>query len=75
MEKYTIHSVNYDNTEYHCVYELATEQIYDFFLFEDDAIKCKMFLDSGGAFDGFTPAFMLRKVVSATDINTQFSEL
>jgi hypothetical protein len=75
MEKYKIHSVNYDSNTFYCVYELATEQVYDYFIFEDDAINCKKFLDRGGSFDGFTPSFMLKKVVVATDINTQFSEL
>jgi hypothetical protein len=75
MEKYSIHQVTYDSNTFFCVYENATEQVYDFFLFENEAKTCKTFLDLGGSFDGFTPSFMLRKIVVPSDINSVFSEL
>jgi len=75
MENYTIHSVTYDNTTYHCVYEKATEQVIDFFYFEDDAVNLKMFLSNGGAFAGFTPTFVLRKVSVPEEINSKFADL
>lgn len=75
MEKYTIHEVDFDTNTFYCVYENATEQVYDFFLFENEAKTCKTFLDMGGSFDGFTPTFMLRKVTLSTDINSMFSDL
>jgi hypothetical protein len=75
MEKYTLHEVEYDSNTYYCVYENATEQVYDFFLFENEAKFCKNFLETGGSFDGFTPSFMLRKVTVPSDINNMFSEI
>jgi hypothetical protein len=75
MEKYTIHEVDYESTTFYCVYEHATEQVYDYFLFENEAKTCKRFLDLGGSFDGFTPSFMLKKIVVSADINTKFTEL
>jgi len=46
------------------IYENATNQIIESFLFEEDAIiKSKRF-EAGEGFDGFTPAFMLVKVPS-----------
>lgn len=75
MEKYTIHTVEHESNLFYCVYELATEQVYDFFLFEEDAIKCKEKLDRGHSFDGFTPSFMLKKIVVVSDLNSKFNEL
>lgn len=75
MEKYSIHEVDYDSSKFFCVYENATEQVYDFFLFENEAKTLKVFLDRGGSFDGFTPSFMLRKVAVNADINNMFSEI
>ena len=75
MEKCTIHSVNYENTNYFCVYENSTEQVIDFFYFEEDAIKCMNFLNNDGAFAGFTPSFVLRKVSVPKEVNSKFAEL
>lgn len=75
MEKYTIHAVDYDNTKYYCVYENATEQVFDFFYFENDAISCKFFLEEGGAFDGFTPSFVLKKIQVENTLDTKFEYL
>jgi hypothetical protein len=75
MEKHTIHTVDHDNNTYYCVFENYTEQVLDFFLIESEANKKKKLLDKGGAFDGFTPEFVLRKVNSYIDINNKFEEL
>ncbi len=75
MEKYTIHAVEYDNTTFYCVYENATEQVIDFFYFEDDAVLCKQFLDNDGAFAGFTPEFVLKKVSIPEEVDSKFADL
>ena len=50
------------------VFENATKQIMESFLFEEDAADEAMRLENKGAFDGFTPPFMLVKVpVSANE--------
>jgi hypothetical protein len=59
-----------DCLEWH-VYETATDQVVVSFLFEEDAVLETNRLERGGAFDGFTPSFMLTKV--PTDINDKFS--
>jgi hypothetical protein len=76
---YEIHTVTDDESNvFHCVYEKQTEQPFDFFFFLDDAQDCMEFLESGGAFDGFTPSFMLISFTcprSKDDINAKFSEI
>lgn len=79
MRNYSLHTVQDDDGNFfHCVFEEQTQQVYDFFYFLDDAKNCIGFLESGGAFNGFTPAYMLREVpVKKTkdDLNTEFSNL
>jgi len=61
--KYTTHLVeDQENNFYHVVYEHATEQVIDYFFFEDDAVEYTLFLNKGGAFDGFTPKFILTEI-------------
>jgi hypothetical protein len=55
------------------LYETETEQVIDTFYFKDDARKAMKFMESGGAFAGWTPAFMLVSVASVLDINQEFS--
>ena len=56
------------------VYEKATEQIVNSFLFEEDAVEYTEFVERGGAFAGFTPAFITKAVPSATlDVNDAFA--
>jgi hypothetical protein len=78
MKKYSIHNVQSEDGDFfHAVYEEQTQQVIDFFYFLDDAVDCATFMTNGGAFDGFTPNFMLREVVTATDtnnLNTEFSK-
>ena len=51
--------------------ERATSQVVAEFFFEDDAQEYCEFLESGGAFAGFTPSFIIRSVASG-DINEAF---
>lgn len=55
------------------VYETATEQIIQSFLFEEDALKFIKFSSNGGAFQGYTPSFMTIKGYKPSDINEEFS--
>lgn len=55
------------------LYEAPTEQILETYYFKDDAKKAARFMEGGGAFNGWTPAFMLVKVASVLDINREFS--
>lgn len=45
------------------------------FYFEEDARRYATFLEDGGAFAGFTPPFILNKVVVPDDLNEKFSAL
>lgn len=76
--KYEIHSVKDDEGNlFHCVYETATDQPIDFFYFLEDAQRCQKFLESGGAFDGFTPSFMLINFTApktSENLNAEFKE-
>jgi hypothetical protein len=73
MENYDIIPLQEDDCEFYCVFEKQTEQAIDFFYFYQDADEYKSFLSEGGAFDGFTPSFMLKEVHVPTDPNEQFS--
>lgn len=55
------------------VYENATNQVIDTFFFEEDAFDLAEFMENGGAFDGFTPAFLIAKTqLPKEDINQSF---
>lgn len=49
------------------VYENASKQVVAQFFFEDDAQELCEFLEKGGGFAGFTPEFILRKVLINTN--------
>lgn len=55
------------------VYEVSSEQVVGRFYFEEDAVAQAEFMEDGGAFDGFTPQFMLREVALVKDVNQEFS--
>ena len=60
------------------VFENATQQIIESFLFEEDALDETLRLESGSAFDGFTPSFVLKEVAlqkTQKEINTNFEQL
>jgi hypothetical protein len=79
MSKYNIHTLKDDEGDFFfCVYEEATEQAIDFFYFRDDAVEMVKFMEAGGAFNGFTPRFILIEVpvpVTVPDLNQRFSAL
>lgn len=52
-----------------CVIEGNTDQIIKVFEFDEDASDYSDFLNEGGAFDGFTPSFILREVVVQNDLD------
>lgn len=77
MEKYSIHKVTHAEDIFYCVYEIATKQVLDFFLFADDANDMVESLKKGKGFDGFTPSFILNSVpvVDERNINKKFKDL
>ena len=78
MSKYNIVLVEHEEDFFWCVYEKNTEQAINFFMFKDDAVKEKNFFEKGGAFNGFTPAFMLKEcdlTKTKVQINENFEEL
>lgn len=73
---YIIKSVSDESSNlFYCLYEIQTDQPLDFFLFEEDVNKRKTFLESGGGFDGFTPAFMLIPLPVKKNINNEFADI
>ena len=62
-----------DNDFIWCVMENQTDQLIRAFEFEDEAKKYNKFLNRGGAFDGYTPSFILQEVASLIDVNQEFS--
>jgi hypothetical protein len=76
--KYDVILVEHEEDFFWCLYEKDTEQAINFFLFKDDAEEQKNFLEKGGAFNGFTPTFMLKEVnlpKTSVEINKNFEEL
>jgi len=75
--KYIVNPVNIENDFIWQVTEITTDQVIKRFFFEDDALEYANFLEDGGAFDGFTPIFMLREVVVQNDLdyNQKFEAL
>lgn len=53
------------------IYEKTTSQVVAEFFFEDDAQEYCEFLENGGAFSGFTPSFILKRV-PIQNINENF---
>ena len=74
MKKYDVVVVENDRDFLWGVLENATEQLVDIYFFEDEAKETAMFYEHGGAFDGFTPAFMLRTVKFQSDLNEAFEQ-
>jgi hypothetical protein len=74
MSKYYVLPLETDELDFiWCVMENQTEQLIQAFEFEDEAFECAEFMESGGAFDGFTPSFILREVVFQKDMNKEFA--
>lgn len=78
-KNYSLHTVQSDEGDFfHCVFEEQTQQAYDFFYFLDDALDCIKFLENGGAFAGFTPAFMLKEInrdINSGELNEKINDL
>ena len=78
-DKFTIHTVEDSGEYYHCVYESQTNQLIDYFFFEDDAKEEILKLEKGVGFDGFTPSFMLNtshvNTISPDNINKKFTNI
>lgn len=77
MSKYVVHTIQDDEGDFFfCVYEEISENVIDFFYFQEDASKCAKFMSNGGAFDGFTPKFMLKPIpTKPSEINQKFDAL
>jgi len=74
MSNYYLMALPTDDNDYlWCVMETRTDQLVKAFTFEDEAEEYCEFLENGGAFDGFTPSFILREVVLSKDLNSEFS--
>lgn len=58
-----------------CVFEKATDQVINSFYFEEDAHNYIHFVNEGGAFAGWTPAFIMNEfeTKSEDDINEEFA--
>lgn len=74
MSNYYVLPLEVESDFIWCVIETQTEQLIQAFAFEDEAEEYKRFLMKGGAFDGFTPSFILREVVVPTNVNSEFSD-
>lgn len=70
---YHIIALEMNNDYIWCVIETHTEQLIRAFEFEDEADEYCEFLNAGGAFDGFTPSFVLKEVTIPRNINQEFS--
>ena len=70
---YSIEKVEELGLIYFCLYEHQTEQVIDYSLDEKNILPKLKFMNSGGAFDGFTPSFMLIPIPSK-NINEEFDK-
>lgn len=75
MDNYVCVPVEHENEYLWCVFENNTEQVINSFYFEDEAKEYIKFLNDGGAFNGWTPAFVLNEITiqSEEDINKEFN--
>lgn len=74
MDNYHVMPLAVNNDFIWCVMESKTDQLIKAFAFEDEAEEYSEFLNGGGAFDGFTPTFVLREVAFPRNVNTDFSD-
>lgn len=78
--KYSIHSMQDKDTGdfYHCVFEEETQQVIQFHYFLDDAKSQAKFMETGGAFNGLTPSYMLKEInlkKRKQDLDNEFSKV
>lgn len=57
------------------IFETSTNHIIKTFFFQEDAEDYLKFLNRGGAFNGWTPSFILRKVNVEYDLNQEFENI
>ena len=72
MSSYKVEASQYDDDFVWSVIETSTNQIIREFIFEEEARLYSRFLNGGGAFNGFTPPFILNEVVFTNNINEKF---
>ena len=58
-DNFTCLNLEYQGKKLWCIFEFATEQVVHSSESKRDADKYKKFLERGGAFNGFTPSFMM----------------
>lgn len=75
MKKYSFEPINNEGDFMWQLYEEQTEQIIGHFFFEEDCAKMARFMENGGAFDGWTPGFILQDLGIERDINLEFSSV
>jgi hypothetical protein len=73
--KYVVELSKDEDDFYYSVVEKNTDQVIISYFFEDDAKDYCKFLNNGGAFDGFTPAFMMIPIDMLADLNQKFSKI
>lgn len=72
MKNYIVIPYQDENDFLWSVIETQTGQVIESYVFEEEAENYAEFLNAGGAFNGFTPSFVLREVVVSDNINDQF---
>lgn len=55
------------------LFETSSENIVGTFFFEEDAKTTRKFYANGGAFNGFTPAFMVSQPYKPSNLDEEFS--
>lgn len=74
MKKYAVQATHIADDFFWNVYEKKTDQVIRTFYFEEDALDMARFMEKGGAFDGYTPAFILSSVqLPGEDVNEKFT--
>lgn len=72
MKNYIVEPSENDGDFVWSVIETQTDQVIESYVFEEEAEAYAEFLNRGGAFNGFTPSFVLNQVVISDNINDQF---
>jgi hypothetical protein len=73
MKHYNYYSVKDGDDVFWNVHETLTNTVIDSFIYKEDAREYSQFLEKGGAFYGFTPSFMIRRVLPPIPIDEAFS--
>jgi hypothetical protein len=72
MKNYIVRPSENDGDFVWSIIETQTNQLIKYYVFEEEASTHARFLNNGGAFNGFTPNFMLLEVAISDNINDQF---